>query len=169
MKTIKDLAEELGVSKVAILKKTEKLNIKKDLIRNGNKLLIPENLENVLRVAFNKDIENQDSNEREKIDKEREKSETITQTIILMLQKELDEKNKQIESLQSIIDQEQKLRVIAEQRLVAIEEKEKENVNQEVKPGFWSRLFGKKPVDSTATEITPDEDKTTATDQEGNE
>ena len=164
MKTIKDLAEELGVSKVAVLKKTEKLNIKKDLIRNGNKLLIPENLENVLRVAFNKDIENSDSKEREKIDKEREKSETITQSVILMLQKELDEKNKQIESLQSIIDQEQKLRIIAEQRLVAIEEKQKENDNQDVKQGFWSRLFGKKPVDSTATEIPPEE----STGQEGN-
>ena len=162
MKTIKELSEELGVSKVAIVKKTERLNIKNKLVRDGNRLLVPEELESTIRKAFNKPpTDNQTDNTQKETD-------NITQTLIGMLQKELEEKNKQIESLQTIINQEQSLRLITEQKLLALEQKEqKEDDNQEVKPGFWSRLFGKKKTESTDTG-TPTEDTATAQDQEGN-
>ena len=85
--------------------------------------------------------------------------------MLSIIQKELEEKNKQIEKLQTIINQEQQLRnqeqqlrMITEQKLLALEQKYE---SQENKRGFWSRLFGTKPKEND----TPDK----ATEQEPNE
>lgn len=160
MKTIKELAEEIGVSKVAVQKKMERLNIKNKMVRDGNRLLIPEELEYTIKTSFNKyTTENKtESNEKQ--------TDNMTETFIAILQKELEEKNKQIERLQNIINQEQQLRMVTEQKLLALEDKENENTNKETKQGFWSRLFGTKPVDSTAKDVTP-ETKEDNTGQEG--
>lgn len=157
MKTIKELSEDIGVSKVAIQKKIERLNIKNKMIRDGNRWLVPDELENTIKLAFNKyDTDNQTS-------KNQEQTSNITETLVMMLQKELEEKNKQIEKLQTIINQEQQLRMVTEQKLLALEDKEKEeNENQGKKQGFWGRLFGTKPKepDTSNTDTTkPNEDE----------
>jgi len=153
MKTIKELSEEIGVSKVAVQKKIERLNIKNKMVRDGNRWLVPDELEKSIKLAFNKyDTDNQTGNNRQE-------NENITQTLVSMLQKELEEKNKQIEKLQTIINQEQQLRMVTEQKLLALEDKtkEEENANQEKKVGFWGRLFGAKPKESTDTATDQDE------------
>ncbi|WP_257875542.1 replication initiation protein [Leuconostoc citreum] len=63
---------------------------------------------------------------------------------IITLENELKEKNIQISNAQKLIEQSQKLQLIAEQRLtetnkILIEYQEKE---KNPKKGFWSRLFG---------------------------
>ena len=147
MRTIKELADDIGVSKVAVIKKIERLNIKNKMIRDGNRWLVPDELESTIKIAFNKyDKDN-------KTDSNREENENITQTLVSMLQKELEEKNKQIESLQTIINQEQHLRMVTEQKLIAIEQKREEgNENQEKKQGFWGWLFGSKPKEEPTTD-----------------
>lgn len=155
MKTIKELAEEIGVSKVAVQKKMERLNIKNKMVRDGNRLLIPEELEYTIKSSFNKYTTDN------KTESDNKQTDNMTETFIAILQKELEEKNKQIERLQNIINQEQQLRMVTEQKLLALEDKEKtENTDKEPKQGFWSRLFGSKPVDSTAKDVTPEEDNT---------
>ena len=117
MKTIKELAEEIGVSKVAVIKKVERLNIKNKLVHDGNRLLVPEELEKTIKIAFNK----YDTDNPEKTDDKQ--TDNITETLITMLKTELEEKNKQIERLQNIINQEQTLRMISEQKVIALEQK----------------------------------------------
>jgi len=86
-KTIKQIADELGVSKTAVRKKMT------DEIKNqfsetiGNTVYISEHGENLIKSAFSKNNENQVSDNQ---------SETVC-TLVSMLQKELDIKNKQIE------------------------------------------------------------------------
>jgi len=154
MKTIKELAEEIGVSKVAVQKKINRLNIKNKMILDGNRWLVPEEMEKSIKMAFNKyDDDNQTDNNRED-------NENITQTLVSMLQRELEEKNKQIEKLQTIINQEQQLRMVTEQKLIAIEQKrEEENENQEKKRGLFGWIFGSKPKDND----THDQDNGTQT------
>lgn len=42
MKTIKELADELGVSKTAVMKKIDNLGLREKLAKNGNRLAIRE-------------------------------------------------------------------------------------------------------------------------------
>ena len=168
MKTVRELADEIGVSKVAVIKKIERLNIKNDLIKKGNRLLIPDSVEYAVKVAFNYSNENKDNNDDKENEYYRNQTDYVSQTLIEMLRMELEEKNKQIENLQTIINQEQRLRLISEQKVIALEKKEEERENNEKKQGFWGRLFGTKPKEDTATENTdtdntnqPNEDDTT--------
>ena len=150
MKTIRDLALEIGVSKVAVQKKIEKLNLKNDLVKRGNKLLIPDSVEYALKSAFNYTNENQDDNNEQENENNRVNYDNTLQTIIEMLRTELEEKNKQIDKLQTIINQEQQLRMVTEQKLLAVENKrEEETAKQEKKQGFFGWLFGSKPKEET--------------------
>ena len=165
MKTVRELADEIGVSKVAVVKKIEKLNIKNDLVKKGNRLLIPDSVEYAVKVAFNYSNTNQTENDDKENENNHNQNDYISQTLIEMLRTELEEKNKQIEQLQTIINQEQQLRMVTERKLLAIEQKEKEgNENNEKKQGFWSRLFGTKPKENTGADTDTNTD--TGTDKE---
>ena len=134
MKTILELSQEIGVSKVAITKKIQKLGIKNKLAKNGNMFLIDANQEKVIKQAFNYSDDNQNDN---KGSESYRINDNQVSTLINMLQGELEEKNRQIEQLQTIITQEQTLRMVTEKKLLALEQKE-----NEPKPGFFGRLFG---------------------------
>lgn len=154
MKTIREVAEEIGVSKVAVQKKIERLHIRNKMVMDGNRWLVPDEVEDIIIRAFNKsDNDNQTGYNRKE-------NEDVTQTLIAMLQKELEEKNRQIEKLQTIINQEQTLRMVTEQKVIALEQKE-----QDSKRGLWGRLFGTKPKGNDTsikdTEPNPNEDDIT--------
>ena len=167
MKTIRDLALEIGVSKVAVQKKIEKLNLKNDLIKRGNKLLIPDSVEYALKSAFNYANDNKDDNESQENENNRVNYDNSLQTVIEVLRTELEEKNKQIDKLQTIINQEQQLRMVTEQKLIAIEQKrEEENANQEQKRGFFSRIFGSKPKENANDTDNALKNEEVKTDQE---
>lgn len=67
--------------------------------------------------------------------------------LIEMLQKELDEKNKQIENLQRIIDQEQQLNMANHKKILLLEEKlqdkEPDEQAEPTKKSLWQRIFNK--------------------------
>ena len=143
MKTILELSQEIGVSKVAVNKKIQKLGLKNKLAKNGNMFLIDANQEKTIKQAFNYSDDNRTDNtgnESYRI------NDNQVSTLIQMLQSQLEEKDKQIAELQTIINQEQKLRGIAEQRLTLIEQKENS------KQGFFKRFFKSK---KTSTEEDP--------------
>ena len=52
MKTIKQIADELGVSKTAVRKKIENLGLRSSLQKNGNQFAINEEQENRIKSAF---------------------------------------------------------------------------------------------------------------------
>lgn len=131
MKTLKQLADELSVSKTAIRKKIEKLGFRSRLQKDGNQFLVDEELENLIKQAFADHSRTKtETNSETKMETD---SETVS-VLVSILQKELESKNEQILHLQKLLDQEQQLRMITEQKLLVIEEKKEE----ESKRKFWN-------------------------------
>ncbi|EGP5130082.1 HTH domain-containing protein [Enterococcus faecium] len=93
-KTIKELAEELGVSKQAIRKYFDKLPTKLTPKLIGGKYVISAKAQEFIRNNINQTNE---------VDTE------VDSSVDNILVKELKEKNKQIEHLQNVIETQQKL------------------------------------------------------------
>lgn len=131
MKTIKQIADELGVSKTAVRKKIENLGLRSSLQKNGNQFAIDENQERLIKSAFS---------ESEAETKTETDSQTETETVsalVSMLQRELDAKNEQIAHLQKLLDQEQQLRMVTEQKLLQIEDKQEQEEQPKKRWKFW--------------------------------
>ena len=129
MKTIKQLADELGISKQALNKRIDNLGCRNQLSKNGNLWLIPESVENTIKSEF---IDNQ---------KATTKSTTVdssVDTLVVTLLKQLEEKDKQIETLLKTVDQAQQLQALAEQKIKLLEQKN-ETPEEPQKPRwtFW--------------------------------
>lgn len=144
-KTIKQIADEIGVSKTAVRKKIENLGLRSSLQKNGNQFAIDEHQEKLIKSAF---TENEVETETET------ETETVS-TLVSMLQRELEIKNKQIEELnerlaecQKLLDQQQQLTALQEQKLqLLIEQKDEEQaVTEEPKKKHWWQI-GKKSAD----------------------
>jgi len=89
MKTIRQVADEIGVSKQAVRDKIAKLGLQNTLQKIGKSFAIPKSTETALLKAF---TENQPQSPSQSIDK-------TTDKLIAMLEVELDVKNKQINDL----------------------------------------------------------------------
>lgn len=64
MKTIKELAEELGVSKTAIRKTATTLNVRSMFVHDGNRLLIPEPAERAIIEALRPETKTETENRK---------------------------------------------------------------------------------------------------------
>ena len=113
MITIKQLAGKIGVSKTSISKKIDNLGLRNSLQMVGGTWLIPDDIENTIINAYNRKPKSQTvgTNQSQTID-------TVVDTLV----EQLKVKDKQIEELQKLLDQEQKLRMVTEQKLLAIED-----------------------------------------------
>lgn len=131
MKTIKQIADELGVSKTAVRKKIENLGLRSGLQKNGNQFAIDENQEKLIKTAFS----GSESETRTQTDSQTE-TETVS-ALVSMLQRELDAKNEQIAHLQKLLDQEQQLRMVTEQKLLQIEDKQEQEEQPKKRWKFW--------------------------------
>lgn len=97
-KTIREIAEEIGVSKQAVRNQIAKLGLQSSLQKNGNQFVISKRIENLILQAFQ--------------DKTQTKTQTETQTktqsdanqLYDILRVELAEKNAIIKSQQQTID-----------------------------------------------------------------
>ena len=164
MKTIKQIADELGVSKTAVRKKIENLGLSDKVQTNGNRILIDERQERLIKSAFQKA-----ETETENYKPVSEKTETLqlvsgmVSTLTEQLKekdrqlaekdKQLEEKDRQIKAVhellaenQKLLDQQQHLNALTEQKLRLLEQKEEEeeqNQQPEEKQNFWSRLWHK--------------------------
>ena len=157
MKTIKQISAEIGVSKPAVRKKIEKLGISDRLEINGNKFLIDEETEKLIKSAFSRNesetqLETDAKTEPHTEKRETETNENLVSDLIAMLQKELETKNQQIEKLQ---DENARLLSALENATASV------NASQALHAGtiqtqlleatekpadqpssFWSRIFG---------------------------
>lgn len=130
MKTIKQIADELEVSKTAVRKKIDRLGLREKLQKNGNQFAIDKRQEKLIKSAF-QGVEPETENGNQ--------SETVS-TLVSMLQKELTSKNEQIAQLQTLVSQEQQLRMVTEQRLLQIEEQHEDPVPAPKKK--WWKFWG---------------------------
>lgn len=133
-KTIKQIADELGVSKTAVYKKIDNLGLRSSLRKNANQFTVDKTQEKLIKQAFSENkSQTKNANQVCEIDNQ---SETVS-TLVSMLQNELEaknrqleEKDRQIERLQKLLDQQQQLNLIDKNKVLQIEEK----------TSFWKRF-----------------------------
>ena len=130
-KTIKQIADELGVSKQAVRDKIAKLGLHGTLQRNANQICINEQQENLIKSAF---LEKQSQSQAAKID-----CDYIAQmqSEIAFLKEQIYVKDRQLEQAQKMIDQQQQLTLISENKLLLLEQKESTYENKKLH--WWQR------------------------------
>jgi predicted DNA-binding protein YlxM (UPF0122 family) len=100
MKTIRQIADELGVSKQAVTDKIDKLGLQSTLQKNANRYSVPKPTETALLKAFNKNNNDKTSpSKHQPIDK----LYNILQSELNAKNKQLEEKDKQISELTSAL------------------------------------------------------------------
>jgi len=158
MKTIKQIADELGVSKTAVRKKLTDEMKTKFAETIGNTVFISEQGVELIKSAFSKPNGNQVSANQ---------SETVSD-LVSALKAELNIKNQQISDLSAALVAAQEQAATAQQSLLAaqalhgetvrlligstveetptndIEAENSNSTTQHEKPRFWSGIFGKK-------------------------
>ena len=141
MKTIKQLADICGVSKTAINARLKTLDITAEKKEDGTKIINEADAKRIIEDF-----------ERTRKDKGQSKPTGANEDMIAFLTDQLKAKDKQIEELQRIVNQEQQLRLFADQRILALEEKAKEaeqpatdpegdTVKEEQQPRKWWSFF----------------------------
>lgn len=131
-KTIKQIADELGVSKQAVFKKIDNLGCRQLLTKIDNQFTVDEALENTIKKAFSETISvhktvNQSSTKSSTVNQNL--TDYLTDTLKLLqqqnalLSKQLEEKDKQISNLQKLVDQSQQLQAMAENKIKLLEQK----------------------------------------------
>jgi len=149
-KTIKQLADELGVSKQTIQKIIEKLSLELKPKKIGNKYrLTAENeqyIKNILgfKTDTESNISDKESNKTNNFDNRTNKTNTETDKsnkldmseYLDLLFKQLDTKDQQIEKLQKLLDQQQILTLQANKKIEELELKSNESENQKKENEF---------------------------------
>lgn len=139
MKTIKQIADELGVSKTAVRKKIENLGLQSSLRKNGNQFAIDEQQEALIKQAFSEksqtEIENQTQTKSQTENHEVSDLVSVLQTTISVLKAELEAKDRQIEKLQMLLDQEQQLHALTAQQIKELPEQKEPDMTEEKK--WW--------------------------------
>jgi predicted DNA-binding protein YlxM (UPF0122 family) len=90
--SIKEIADTVGVSKTAVRKKIEKLGLQTELLKNGNKITVDENVAKQIITAFDRPTENETQTEFAN------QNGNEFSKVIEILQAELESKNKQLAS-----------------------------------------------------------------------
>ena len=90
--TVRQLAEELQVSKVSVNNRIDKLNLRDELVKAGNRYLIPEATADARRESF-------------RTNRKTEPPQPDTQAVMLdILSEQLKEKDRQIQSLMNQLE-----------------------------------------------------------------
>lgn len=155
-KTVKELADELGISKSGIRKYLNASFREKYTFKNANRILIEEaGVREIKRKIGAKDARK--THTKNVFNNAFEDDESVRFGSALI--KQLQEKDAQIARLQKLLDQSQQLQLMAENKIKQLESKttdesskkedshpspETSNVEQpdaKNERGFWSRLF----------------------------
>lgn len=131
-KTIKELAEELGVSKTAINKKVSDKNRKLWFAKIGNKFVINETGQKAIKSMFFTDNANSNQQlvgEKSKTENHKNTSQVSELKLLSFLEKQLNqkdiqlqEKDTQIKQMQKLLDQQQQLTLQANQQIEKLQE-----------------------------------------------
>ncbi len=135
-KTIKQIADEIGVSKTAVRKAIDNLGLRSSLRLNGNQFAINEEQEKQIKSALT-----HHKTQTKSETKTQTESETVS-TLVSILQEELVRKDEQITNLQKLLDQEQQLHMHTKQQLQLLEQKEPpEPPTEKTKKKWWLILI----------------------------
>ena len=103
MKTIRQIADEIGVSKTAVNKQIANLGLRSGLRKNGNQFAIDEHQEALIKQAFSEksqtEIENQSQTKTQTENHEVGDLVCVLQATIDTLRGQLEVKDRQIEKL----------------------------------------------------------------------
>jgi IS30 family transposase len=124
-KTTKQIADELGVSKQKVYRYIKKNCISEAHQKNGV-MYYDEAAETLIKRGFFKNEAHHEAHH-----------EAVSEAVIELLKNELQAKNEQIEQLQKLLDQEQQLRMVSEQKLLLLEEKQEEPGPTKKRWQFW--------------------------------
>ena len=140
MKTIKQIAEELDVSKQKVYRFIVRNHITASSEVKQSKLY-DEVAENLIKQAF---LENRQHQKSHHEADQKRAGDTVSEAVIELLRQELERKNEQLKEkdqqiaqLQKLIDQEQQLRMVTEQKFLLLEKKTQEKVDIPEKKQWW--------------------------------
>ena len=146
--SIKDFAKRAGVSQQAIYKQVErKLNNYVKMVEN-QKMIDIRALQEVYGVEVEQPIQPKIEPVEQPIQPNFDSILSQNQQMIDMLKEQLEAKDKQIENLQKLLDQEQHLNAMNHEKILLLESKLEEPTepvepDEEPPKGFWTRFFKK--------------------------
>lgn len=156
MKTIRQIADEIGVSKTAVNKQIANLGLRSGLRKNGNQFAIDEHQEALIKEAFSEksqtEIENQTQTKTQTENHEVSDLVCVLQATIDTLQGQLEVKDRQIEKLTEALVAAQQTAAAAQalhagtiqqQLLTGEAGADQQGQELEQKRGWFSKLFGK--------------------------
>ena len=163
MKTIRQIADEIGVSKTAVNKQIANLGLRSGLRKNGNQFAIDEHQEALIKRAFSEksqtEIENQTQTKTQTENHEVSDLVCVLQATIDTLQGQLEVKDRQIEELNARLAEVSAALLAAQQTAAAAQALHAGTIQQQLltgeagadqqgqepeqKRGWFSKLFGK--------------------------
>ena len=152
MKTIRQIADEIGVSKTAVSKQIANLGLRSGLRKNGNQFAIDEHQEALIKQAFSEksqtEIENQTQTKSQTENHEVSDLVCVLQATIDTLQGQLEVKDRQIEKLTEALVAAQQTAAAAQalhagtiQQQLLTGEVGADQPEPEQKRGWFSKLF----------------------------
>ena len=152
MKTIRQIADEIGVSKTAVSKQIANLGLRSGLQKNGNQFAIDERQEALIKQAFLEKSQTESANQSQ-TETQTENHEVgdlvcVLQAIIDTLQGQLEVKDRQIEKLTEALVAAQQTAAAAQalhagtiQQQLLSGEAEADQQEPEQKRGWFDRIF----------------------------
>ena len=161
MKTIRQIADEIGVSKTAVNKQIANLGLRSGLRKNGNQFAIDEHQEALIKEAFSEktqtELENQTQTKTQTENHEVGDLVCVLQATIDTLQGQLEVKDRQIEQQAQTITRLTDALAAAQQTAVAAQALHAGTIQQQLVAGegeelqqeretvprrsWWKRLF----------------------------
>ena len=161
MKTIRQIADEIGVSKTAVNKQIANLGLRSGLRKNGNQFAIDEHQEALIKQAFSEksqtETENQSQTKTQTENHEVSDLVCVLQATIDTLQGQLEVKDRQIEQQAQTITRLTDALAAAQQTAVAAQALHAGTIQQQLVAGegeelqqeretvprrsWWKRLF----------------------------
>jgi biotin operon repressor len=153
MKTIRQIADEIGVSKTAVNKQIANLGLRSGLRKNGNQFAIDEHQEALIKEAFSEksqtEIENKTQTKTQTENHEVSDLVCVLQATIDTLQGQLEVKDRQIEKLTEALVAAQQTAAAAQalhagtiQQQLITGEAGVDQQEPEQKKSWFSKIFG---------------------------
>jgi len=152
-KTVKEIADELGVSRQYIQKIISELPATKKPTKVKHSYSIDNEIELYIKGIVGKtdnQIDNSKTTEADKATEELSKKyEQSLLESITNLRKQIDQRDKQLCDMQKLLDQSQQLQLMAENKIKQLENKDNKSDSEDAdkkktepnKKGFWNNLF----------------------------
>ena len=149
MKTIRQIADEIGVSKTAVSKQIENLGLRSSLRKNGNQFAIDEHQEALIKQAFfektQTEIENQSQTKTQTENREVGDLVCVLQATIDTLQGQLEVKDRQIEQQAQTITRLTDALAAAQQTAAAAQALHAGTIQQQLLTGVYKRQLPGRP------------------------